>query len=125
MKRTGGKNMRWTDMDEKEMIKAWAEEEYLEELQESYLPQPDNGKESYWAEYDNEKNIAEYDFSSVPELMAMLKAELVEPYMEDLFRPLAVSAFKQRARESEDGKVLTETGETAGEITIPEFVYIF
>lgn len=117
--------MRWTNMDEKEMIKAWAGEEYLEELQKSYLPQPDDKKESYWAEYDNEKNIEEYDFSSVPELIALLKAELAEPYMEDLFRPLAVAAFKQRARESEDGKVLTETGETAGEITIPEFVYIF
>ena len=112
--------MRWTNMDEKEMIKAWAGEEYLKERQESYLPQPDNLKESYWAKYDNEKNIAEYDFSSVPELMALLKVELTESY-----RPLAVAAFKQRAREPEDGKVLTETGVTAGDLTIPEFVYIF
>ena len=117
--------MRWINMDEKEMIKAWAGEEYLEELQESYLPQPDKEGKSYWAEYDNEKNIVEYDFSSVPELMALLKSELTEPYMEDLIRPLAVAAFKQRVRESEDGKVLTETGEMTGEITIPEFVYVF
>lgn len=117
--------MRWTDMSEKEMIKTWAGEEYTEGLQESYLPQPDNQKESYWAGYNNEKNIAEYDFSSVPELMVLLKAELAEPCMEDLLRPLAVAAFKQRIREPEAGKALTEAGETAGGITIPEFVYIF
>lgn len=117
--------MRWINMDEKEMIKAWAGEEYLKGLQESYLPQPDATKGSYWEEYDNEKNIKEYDFSSVPEFIALLKAELEEPYMKDLRSPLAVAAFKQRARETGDGKAITETGETAGEITIPEFVYMF
>ena len=31
--------MRWTDMGEKEMIKAWAAEEYAEGFKEGYLPQ--------------------------------------------------------------------------------------
>ena len=117
--------MRWTNMDEKEMIKAWAGEECSGNLQKEYLPMPDSGQESYWTEYDNNRNIAEYDFSSVPELLVLLKAELKEEYLKDLIRPLAVAAFKQRARESAGGKAVTETGEKAGEITIPEFVYIF
>ncbi len=117
--------MRWTDMGEKEMIKAWAAEEYAEGVKEGYLPQPDASKESYWTDFDNGGNIAEYDFSSVPELLALLKLELTEENMEDLLRPLAVAAFKMRARESAEGKAVTETGESAGEITIPEFVYIF
>ena len=72
--------MRWTDMGEKEMIKAWAAEEYAEGVKEGYLPQPDASKESYWTDFDNGGNIAEYDFSSVPELLALLKLELTEGY---------------------------------------------
>ena len=117
--------MRWTDMDEKEMIKAWAAEEYSEEIQREYLPQPDVCRESYWADYDNGGNLMEYDFSSISELLVLLEAELPEKKMEELFKPIAVATFKQRARESVDGRILTEAGEEVGKMEIPEFVYIF
>ncbi|RKI43906.1 hypothetical protein D7V86_01980 [bacterium D16-51] len=117
--------MHWTDMSEKEMIKAWAVKEFSEKLQHEYLPQPDSNKESYWTGYENEKNIVEYDFSSVSELLALLRVGLMEENMEDLIRPLAVAAFKQRAKETENGKFVTETGEDAGKIEIPEFIYNF
>jgi hypothetical protein len=120
--------MRWTDMDEKEMIKAWAAEEYSEEIQREYLPQPDVCRESYWADYDNGGNLAEYGFGAVPEFVGMLQKELGAEYYKDLILPLAVAAFKEKeiileeAGKAEGGH---EAGEKADGLLIPDFVYVF
>lgn len=117
--------MRWTNMDEKEMVKAWAEEEYTENLQNMYLSQPDLEKESYWLEHNNSENIQEYDFSTVSELLAWLKLKLPEESMEDLLKPLAVAAFKQRTSMFESEMLSKKSEDTTDKITIPEFVYNF
>lgn len=122
--------MRWTDMSEKEMIKAWSDEEHTDAAAETYLPQPDSKEESYWTKYDNEKNIMEYDFHSVPELSALLKTELHDEVFEDLILPLTVAAFKEKAEaEQLSEAVKTENKEVSDkvddELTIPEFVYVF
>lgn len=122
--------MRWIDMSEIEMIKEWSYEENTEAVTETYLPQPDSKKESYWTKSDFDKNIMEYDFHSVPELSELLKTELRDEVFEDLILPLTVAVFKEKSKtEQLNGEIKTENKEVSDksndELTIPEFVYVF
>ena len=122
--------MRWIDMSEKEMIKAWSNEEYTNAAAETYLPQPDSKEESYWTKFDNKKNIMEYDFHSVPELSILLKTELSDEVFEDLILPLTVAAFKEKAKvEHLSADMNMENKDVSDkiddELIIPEFVYVF
>lgn len=122
--------MRWTDMDEIEMIKAWSEEENTETVLKKYLPQPDSGMESYWVKSNNEKNIMEYGFETVPELSDLLKRELTDEFFDNLILPLAVAAYKEKAKQ-EQAEIKREIENTEKNeekddgFTIPEFVYVF
>lgn len=124
--------MRWIDMDEKDMIKAWAREEYTQEIQMQYLTMPDCNAETYWQKYDNENNIVEFAFHDIPELISMLKDAMSGKEYEDLVLPLAVAAFKEQKklninaheRNSDDGSAGLENG-SDDEFVIPEFVYVF
>ncbi|MCI8378539.1 MAG: hypothetical protein HFH72_08460 [Lachnospiraceae bacterium] len=120
--------MRWTDMSEKEIIKAWAAEEYTEGIREEYLPQPDACRGSYWTDFDNGGNIVEYDFGTVPEFKGMLEKEFQEGFFKELILPLAVAAFKEReiiqldaGRPDNEQDVKKNTDG----FSIPEFVYVF
>ena len=120
--------MRWTNMSEKEMIKAWAVEEFSERLQEEYLPQPNLGKKSYWTSFHNSGNLTEYDFGTIPELKAMLEQELGDEIYKDLVLPLAIAAMKEKKiiqiedEDKEEKLVIQKEGD---ELLIPDFVYNF
>lgn len=122
--------MRWTDMSEKEMIKAWAGEECSRDLMEEYLPMPKQGEESYWNVHETEEEIAEYDFEKVPELKAILGEKLKEEFYRDLILPLAVAALKEKKiiqieEENENKESNQPLQKTGDEFLIPDFVYEF
>ncbi len=119
--------MHWinTDRSEKEIIKAWSAEQNTKNLTETYLAQPDEKMESYWTSYNNDKNIIEYDFSSLPELSNLLKTELKEQYFEELVLPITVAAFKERARILDDSNEDLNAKKKMDGFSLPEFVYVF
>ena len=117
--------MRWTDMNEKEMIKAWAEEEFSESLTREYLPMPDKEKESYWCEYNKEGDILEYAFDTVPELKSMMEQELKEEYYKDLILPMAVAALKEKKIIEIENQEDTLPLQKEDGFSIPDFVYRF
>lgn len=121
--------MHWINMSEKEILKVWSIEQYTEKLTKMYLPQPDTLMESYWLEYDNDKNIIEYDFSDFSELSALLKSELSEEYFNNLILPLTVATFKEYKSVSNNNfsnsKVILDDKSNKDEFSIPEFVYVF
>jgi len=115
-------------MSEREMIKAWAREECTEELIREYLPMPETERESYWHKYDGKRDIAEYDFNTIPDIKGILEKELQEEFYQDLILPLSVAAFKEKKiipedMEKSDGNQGIRSGEN--EFSIPEFVYVF
>lgn len=115
-------------MNEKEMIKAWAEEEASDILTKEYLPMPDSDKESYWCEYDKGRDILEYSFDTVPELKSMLEQDYKEKFYEDLILPMAVAALKEKkiiCVEQEEDKEGTLPIHQEDTISIPDFVYRF
>ena len=120
--------MRWTNMSEKEMIKAWAEEECSEDIIKKYLSMPESGEESYWNEYDKDSDILEYDFDTVMDLKKMLESEIKEDFYKDLILPLVVATLKEKkviqveAKSQEDSQSLQKEEE---EFLIPDFVYMF
>lgn len=120
--------MRWTNMDEKEMIKTWAKEEYLEDLMKECLPVPEQEKESYWCIHEGESDIEEYGFETVPELKEILQEQLKEEFYRDLLLPLVVAVFKEKKiiqldeGNAEKGK--DKEGDADG-FSIPEFLYVF
>lgn len=120
--------MRWTSMDEKEMIKAWAAEECSGDLMEEYLPLPEQGKESYWCVHGQEGDISEHGFGTIPEFKGILEKELKEEFYRDLILPLAVAAFKEKEIIKPDEEKL-ESGQDikkdADGFSIPDFVYVF
>jgi len=119
--------MRWTDMSEKEILKAWAMECGTAERKEKYLPKAFGAGESYWCAYDGKGDIAEYGFETIRELKQIMAQELKEEFYRDLILPLSVAAFKEK----KDIKVDTEGSGEDGtlhpqeEFSIPEFVYEF
>lgn len=120
--------MRWTDMDEKEMIKVWAVEEYSGDLEKEYLPLPEQEKGSYWCVHGEEGDISEYGFESVPELKEILGEKLSEGFYSDLILPLAIAVFKEKeiiqldTGKSENGQNMKKD---MNEFLIPDFVYVF
>lgn len=129
-RKIGERNMRWINMSEKEMIKAWSNEEYADINIETYLSLTESNRESYWTKSDNDKNIVEYDFHSAPELLVLLKTALNDEFFEDLILPLTVAAFKEKAKLEHlhedmdiENKEISEI--VTDEFTIPEFVYVF
>lgn len=118
--------MRWINMDEKEIIKVWAEEECTGEIITKYFSMPENNKESYWYVNDEEEDIAEYAFDTVPELKEILEKKLKEDFYKDLILPCAVAIFKEKEI-SDVGKLKNEGAiqKDVEEFLIPEFVYVF
>ncbi len=119
--------MRWTNMEEKEMIKAWAGEECSEDLIKEYLPVPEHGK-SYWCMHEEERDIVEYGFETVPELKGILEGELKEEFYRDLILPLAIAAFKEKTiiqLDTENLKYGQDVQKAQDGFSIPEFVYVF
>lgn len=120
--------MRWTDMDEKEMIKTWAQEKHSEDLMQEYFSKPEAEKESYWCMYDKGNEIVEYGFDTVPELKRILETELKEEFYKDLILPLVVATFKEEKimrSNTEKLKYGQDTHKDMDDFSIPEFVYVF
>lgn len=118
--------MCWTNMDEKEIIKAWAEKECTREIITKYLSMPENEKESYWYVNDEEEDIAEYAFETVPELRKILEKKLKEEFYKDLVLPCAVAVFKEgEIANAEKLDNEEDIQKDIGEFSIPEFVYVF
>ncbi|MCM1498875.1 MAG: hypothetical protein NC124_10470 [Clostridium sp.] len=120
--------MRWTNMNEKEMIKAWAAEESSDSLTKEYLSMPDKEKESYWCEYDQKDDILEYTFDTIPELKSMLEKELEEDFYKDLIRPVAVASLKEKKliiQPDVTKQAAASSLQQEDEFSIPDFVYRF
>jgi hypothetical protein len=122
--------MRWTDMSEKDMLKAWAKEEYSPELEQQYLPKPDAQCESYWEKYDDRCDISEFGFNTIPELNAQLKDIMLENRYDDILLPLTVATFSG-AEKVKMSKTIGDNNhnnlprENGDGFEIPEFVYVF
>ena len=123
--------MNWTDMNEIEMIKMWALENFSPNLKKCYLPQPDASKNSYWTVCDDGNDIDMYDFSSIPELRQIFENKFNEEIFKELIIPLTVAAFKGKAKAAyknqiEEAVANKESDKNnANEFEIPEFVYVF
>jgi len=120
--------MRWTSIEEKEMIKEWAVAEGKDELTDRYLPQPDPMMESYWCECDEKNVISEYAFDSVSGLKALLERELEEEFYKDIILPVVIASFKEKKMIQADRDNVTEENmktRNSNEFAIPEFVYVF
>lgn len=126
--------MHWTSINEKEIIKEWANEQFKESLSDKYLSHINKEKDSYWCKYDEIDDIKEYDFENIPELKEMLKIELKEDFYTELLLPLSVAAFKEKKIFVESDKKMSDVEEKddAGkeenkdcDFKIPEFVYMF
>jgi hypothetical protein len=109
----GENSMSWIEDKDKRKIHEW-----VKNYKKSYsFPRIDSEKYSYFTRFDNNNNIVELDFQSLPQLQTALESMWKGSTLEEIVVPCAVAAFKRQP---------TKENITKGdELRIPDFVYAF
>jgi len=119
--------MNWTSRDEKEILKEWAKAFYSEDIEENIFTKIEEKQSTYWLEYNNISDIVDYDFSSMSDIENLLKLNLQESYLQEIFLPLDIGILKGRVQleKSNSSDKLYNESKNEDEFKISEFVYVF
>ena len=111
--------------DERERIFNWAKENYSDA--NNILTKKVSACESYFVPFNQEDNVVEYDFSTLPQLKEnLLKMWSNDDAMEKVALICSVAAFKSKPADKvikADSKIVKDSA--SEDFYIPDFVYAF